>query len=67
MRHAPDAHFQRGRHGMAQRHPQPPAESTPDKILRWAQTAQQVAGVAHSLYKLGQAAAPYVGAAVAAL
>ena len=67
MRHAPGAQFQRGRHGMAQRHAQPPAESTPDKILRWAQTAQQLAGVAHSIYQVGRAAAPYVGAAVAAL
>ena len=65
MRHAPDIH--RGRHGVVPRHPQPPAESTPNKILRYAQTAQQVAGIAHSIYKMGQAAAPYVGAAVAAL
>ena len=67
MRHVPGAYLQRAKHGVVPRHPQPPAESTPNKILRYAQTAQQVAGIAHSIYKMGQAAAPYVGAAVAAL
>ena len=67
MRHAPDAQFQRGRHGIAQRHAQQPAESTPDQILRWAQKAQQVAGVAHSIYQVGRVAAPYVAAGIAAL
>ena len=67
MRHAPDAHYQRGRHGMAPRYAQPAAESTPGQILRWAQKAQAVAGVAHSIYQVGRAAAPYVAAGIAAL
>ena len=67
MRHALDAHWQRGRHGVVPRHPQPPAESTPEKILRFTQTAQQVAGVAHSIYQAGRFVAPYVASAAAAL
>ena len=52
---------------MAQRYAQPPAESTPGKVLRWAQKAQQVAGVAHSIYQVGRVAAPYVAAGIAVL
>ena len=67
MRHAPDAHWQRGRHGVAPRHPQPPAESTPEKAMRYIQAAQQVAGVAHSIYQAGRFVAPYVASAAAVL
>ena len=68
MRHAPDAHRQRGKHhGAVPRYPQPPAESTPEKAMRFIQTAQQVAGVAHSIYQAGRFVAPYVSAAAAVL
>ena len=54
------------RHGHFQRTPQPPADSTPDKIVRFAQRAQAVAGAVQTIYAGARFAAPYVAGAVAA-
>lgn len=63
MRHA----SHQARHGHFQRTPQPPADSTPDKIVRFAQRAQAVAGAVQTVYAGVRFAAPYVAGAIAAL
>ena len=63
MRHA----SHQARHGHFQRTPQPPADSTPDKIVRFAQRAQAVAGAVQTVYAGVRFAAPYVACAIAAL
>ena len=55
------------RHGHFQRTPQPPADSTPNKIVRFAQRARAVAGAVQTVYAGVCFAAPYVAGAIAAL
>ena len=66
MRHTLQYH-EAQRHGMAQRHPQPRVESTPEKAVRYVKVAQDVVGVAASIYQGARIVAPYVGAAAAAV
>ena len=66
MRHTLQYH-EAQRHGMVQRHPQPRVESTPEKAVRYVKVAQDVAGVAASIYQGARIMAPYVGAAAAAV
>ena len=55
------------RHGHFQRTPQPPADSTTDKIVRFTQRAQAVAGAAQTIYQGVKFVAPYIVGAAAAL
>ena len=67
MRHTLQYH-EAQRHGMVQRHPQPRVEeSTPEKAIRYVKVAQDVVGVAASIYQGARLVAPYVGAAAAAV
>ena len=48
------------RHGVAQRHMEPPPESTAAQVIRWGKTASELGTLAYNAYQAGKVVAPIV-------